>query len=268
MITWKLTLEYDGSKYSGWQAQVNARTVQGEIRKAAEEFFRAEVDVQGSGRTDAGVHALAQVASLRAKVKHDPSPEELIRGLNDHLPADVVIHHAEPALPRFHPRHDATARVYQYRISRRKRAFAKRYVWWVKGELDLPAMQRATRMIAGRHDFVCFRALDASRPDESTVVVVESASLEIEDDMIVFRIEASHFIWRMVRRLVGVLVKIGLGDVTQEEFAQLLNGKPDKKLDVASWTAPSSGLFLEKVRYPEIAKAPSAPHDARRRAAR
>ena len=251
MASWKLTIEYDGSKYSGWQAQMNApRTIQGALRKAAEAFLRtSEVEVQGAGRTDAGVHALAQVASLRAKIKHPPGPAELIRGLNDELPADIVVLEAENAPPRFHPRHDAVARTYVYQISTRKSAFSKRYVWWVKEELDTAAMQRAAAMLVGRHDFNCFRAPDPAKQDQSTIVVVESAGIEVEDEMIVFRIEASHFLWRMVRRIVGVLVKLGTGQITEADFAQLLAAKCDRRLDVAAWTAPSSGLFLEKVRY-------------------
>lgn len=246
---WKLTVEYDGSKYRGWQAQLNARTVQGEMKKAAEDFFRAEVDIQGSGRTDAGVHALAQVASMRARVKHPPQPRELLIGLNDRLPADIVVLAAETASPRFHARHDAVTRTYQYRISTRKNAFAKRYVWWVKEPLDLPAMQRAARSLIGRHDFNCFRAPDPSKPEDSTIVVVESAAIDLDNHLVIFRIEASHFLWRMVRRIVGALVKLGAGDINEADFAQLMKGKPDKRLDVAAWTAPASGLFLERVTY-------------------
>jgi tRNA pseudouridine38-40 synthase len=112
-------------------------------------------------------------------------------------------------------------------------------------------MQSAASMLAGRHDFACFRALDPSKPDESTVVVVDGASIHVEGDMILFRIEASHFLWRMVRRVVGALVKIGKGELTVAQFDQLLQGKCDPKLDVASWTAPAAGLFLEQVTYNE-----------------
>ncbi len=104
-------------------------------------------------------------------------------------------------------------------------------------------------MLEGRHDFHCFRAVDPSKPDESSLVVVESAAIETEDDLIVFRITASHFLWRMVRRLAGVLVRLGLGEITMEDFERLLAARTDPKLDVAAWTAPSSGLFLESVSY-------------------
>ena len=103
--------------------------------------------------------------------------------------------------------------------------------------------------IVGRHDFVCFRAADAARPDESTIVVVESAEIETEEDMIQIRIEASHFLWRMVRRVIGALVKVGKGEITTDDFEKLLDGRCDPRLDVAAWTAPASGLFLEDIRY-------------------
>lgn len=249
MATWKLTLEYDGTTYSGWQEQKNARTIQGELRKAAEDYFRTGVDVQGAGRTDAGVHALAQVAHLRIKEKVSRQPAEVLRALNDRLPASISVLEVAPVPNRFHARHDAVSRAYLYQISLRKTAFSKKYVWWVKDELDLDLMAQASRMLIGRHNFICFRASDAARPGESTIVVVESAAVELDGDMIVFRIEASHFLWRMVRRVVGVLVKLGKGEITMDQFEQLLAGHCSSSLDVAAWTAPSSGLLLESVRY-------------------
>ena len=250
MITWKLTLEYDGSRYSGWQEQKNApRTVQGELRKAAEDFFGCEVDIQGSGRTDGGVHAAAQVAHLRAPGKRNTTPSIIARELNERLPFDIVVLNVERASPGFHARHDAVSRTYVYQISARKTAFSKKYVWWIKEPLNVEAMKQAAALLPGRHDFICFRALDRARPDESTIVVVEQAAVEQDDDMIVFRIAASHFLWRMVRRLAGVLVKVGLEEISQDEFRKLLDGRCSPKLDVASWTAPASGLFLESVRY-------------------
>ena len=250
-VTWKLTLEYDGTKYSGWQEQRNARTVQGELRKAAEHVFGGEVELQGAGRTDAGVHALAQVAHLRAGARTTAGAEQILPALNGRLPADVAITAMERAPASFHARHDALSRTYLYQIATRKMAFSKKHVWWVKEPLDVQKMAQAARMIVGRHDFICFRAADTARPDESTIVVVEAAEIGLESDMILFRITASHFLWRMVRRLVGVLVKLGSGEITVNDFAQLLEGRCAKHLDVAAWTAPSSGLFLEEIRYRE-----------------
>jgi tRNA pseudouridine38-40 synthase len=251
LTTWKLTLEYDGTKYSGWQEQNNARTVQGQLRKAAEDFLGAKLEIQGSGRTDSGVHAIAQVAHLRAGPKQSlPPPQEILRALNERLPSDVCVLDVEVESGKFHARHDAVSRTYLYQISTRRTAFFKRYVWWVRDPLNVPLMSRAARMLAGRHDFVCFRALDPSRPDESTIVVVDEASVEEDGHLILFRITASHFLWRMVRRIVGLLVRVGKGEITIDEFALLLEGKAHPRLDVAAWTAPASGLFLEKVAYP------------------
>jgi tRNA pseudouridine38-40 synthase len=249
MTTFKVLMEYDGTRYSGWQEQKNARTVMGELRKAAVEILGKEIELQGAGRTDAGVHALGQVAHVRvaSAIKH--SPEVIKRKLNDLLPADIVVLDIQAGPRSFHARHDARSRVYIYQISRRKQAFTKRYVWWVKEELDIRAMQAATAMLVGRHDFICFRAADAARPDESTIVVVENASIETEEDIIQIRIEASHFLWRMVRRVVGVIVKVGKREVGLNDFAKLLDAQGHPKLDVAAWTAPASGLFLEEVRY-------------------
>ena len=254
MIAWKLIVEYDGSRYSGWQEQKNARTVMGELRRAAEATLGGGVELHGAGRTDAGVHALAQVTHMRAEVKRPKPPESLRREINERLPSDIVVLEMETAPARFHARHDAVSRTYMYQISARKTAFAKRYVWWVKEELDVALMSEAAQMLMGRHDFVRFRAEDPSRPGESTVVVVENAGIETHGSMIVFRIEASHFLWRMVRRIVGVLVRLGRGDITLDDFQQLLGGHAPPNIDVAAWTAPASGLFLEEVRYPAARK--------------
>ena len=249
MITFKILLEYDGTRYSGWQDQKNARTVMGEIRKAAHEVFGRDVEMQGAGRTDAGVHALAQVMHIKAASEVKQRPEVLRQRLNDLLPKDIAILHVEVADRNFHARHDARSRVYIYQISRRKQAFTKRYVWWIKENLDLKRMEEAASLLPGRHDFICFRAADPSRPDESTVVEVEKVSIETEEDIIQVRIEASHFLWRMVRRIIGALVKVGKGELTVEEFQLLIDAKCHPKLDVAAWTAPASGLFLEEIRY-------------------
>src|SRR2546428_4599474 len=180
MTSFKILLEYDGTRYSGWQEQKNARTVMGEIRKAAEEILGSHLEMQGAGRTDAGVHALGQVMHLKvlSQVKH--SPEAIKRRLNDLLPADIAVLDVGVASRSFHARHDARSRVYVYQISRRKQAFTKRYVWWIKEDLDLKRMEHAASLLIGRHDFVCFRAADAARPDESTVVQVEHGSIETE----------------------------------------------------------------------------------------
>ncbi len=250
MKTWKVTLEYDGTKYSGWQEQINARTVQGQLRRAAEEVLGVPIDIQGSGRTDAGVHAIAQVVHLRVRAtKSFPPPREILRALNERLPSDICILEVTESDGKFHARHDAASRTYLYQISTRRTAFFKKYVWWVREPLDISLMSRAAKMLIGRHDFLCFRAADPARPGESTIVVIEDAAIEEDGPLILFRITGSHVLWRMVRRIVGVLVKIGKGEVTPEQLTKLLEGKCDARLDLAAWTAPASGLFLEKVSY-------------------
>jgi tRNA pseudouridine38-40 synthase len=249
VTTFKVVLEYDGTRYRGWQDQKNARTIMGELKQAAREVFGHSVEMQGAGRTDAGVHALGQVMHIRVPTQVRLSPNEIRRRLNDLLPADIVILDVEPAERSFHARHDARSRVYIYQISRRKQAFTKRYVWWVKEDLDVKAIERAAGALVGRHDFVCFRAADPSKPGESTVVEVDKVEIETDEDILQFRIQASHFLWRMVRRIVGVLVKVGTGEVSENDFRRLVQGQCDPKLDVAAWTAPASGLFLESVRY-------------------
>jgi len=170
--------------------------------------------------------------------------------LNERLPSDVSILEVREADNKFHARHDAISRTYVYQISTRRTAFLKRSVWWVREPLDVTAMSRAARMLIGRHNFVAFRALDPSRPDESTIVAVDDAGIDVEGHLILFRVTASHFLWRMVRRIVGVLVKVGKGETSLEEFGRLLEGKEVPSLDIAASTAPASGLFLEKVSYP------------------
>lgn len=245
MPTWKLTIEYDGTRYRGWQAQKNTeRTVQGALLRAAEELLGETATVGGAGRTDAGVHALAQVAHLRCRRVLPGVAMEA--GLNDRLPFDVNVLSAEKAAPAFHARHDAAARVYFYRISRRRSAFHKRYVWWVRDRLDAGRMAATARLFVGRRDFASF-AENAEGQTSTLVEVEESAILEAGDE-IHYRIRASHFLWKMVRRLVGTLVEVGRGNLASGQVERLLR---EKSGDPARWTAPPSGLFLERVIYPE-----------------
>ncbi|MGH9801526.1 MAG: tRNA pseudouridine synthase A, partial [Blastocatellia bacterium] len=194
MRTLKLTLEYDGTRYSGWQEQINARTVAGELHTAAEDFFGRSLEIGGAGRTDAGVHAIAQVASIKfprwgassASIRERISkltPLDIIYGLNDRLPADINVLTVEDAQPTFHARHDATRRSYIYQISTRRTAFNKKFVWWVKDRLDAQAMADAAKLIVGRHDFSAFSERDVRRVDESTVVVVNEAEFVAEDHL-------------------------------------------------------------------------------------
>jgi tRNA pseudouridine38-40 synthase len=241
--TWKLTLEYDGTRYRGWQSQKNTeRTVQGALQRAAVELFGGEVSVGGAGRTDAGVHALAQVAHLRAR--KILSERDIEHGLNDRLPFDVNVLEVAPAAPRFHARHDAVSRTYLYRISRRRTAFDKRLVWWVKDKLNASSMARAANLFEGRHDFASF--CENAEGQESTLVEVMKSEILDAGPEIHFRITASHFLWKMVRRLAGTLVEVGRGRLDTPGVEKLLR---ERSSAPAKWTAPPSGLFLERVSY-------------------
>jgi tRNA pseudouridine38-40 synthase len=221
----------------------------GELRAALEPILKSEIELVGAGRTDAGVHARGQVAHVKYTAAKPAVEAFVLTQANLKLPAEISIRKLHKAPLAFHARHDATAREYVYQIATGKSAFEKKYVWWVKEPLDTAAMQAAAALIVGRHDFKCFQAQDPGRPNEPSIVVVERAAIEVLDNKILFRIEASHFVWRMVRRLTGVLVKIGLGEITLADLELLLQAKQDPRLDVAAWTAPSSGLFFERVRY-------------------
>jgi tRNA pseudouridine38-40 synthase len=245
MRVWRLELEYEGTRYAGWQAQPHARTVQGELMKAAEQFFNARVEVGGSGRTDAGVHALRQVAHLKSKpAGRAPDPTQLKTGLNKLLPHDVNVLRVSNARPDFHARHDAVSRYYVYQIATRRTAFGKPFVWWVRDRLDVKSMKAACALVEGRHDFSSF--CESPSEQRSTLVEVERAELSTEGGLVLFRVGASHFLWKMVRRIVGALVEVGRGNLSAEEFGGLLQRYTNAP---AAWTAPPSGLFLERVVY-------------------
>ncbi len=242
-MRFKLTIEYAGTRYSGWQIQKNARTVQGEIDRALTEATGArEFELYGSGRTDAGVHALAQVAHL--DINTALPPDTLQRRTNDILPSDINILRIEKVRHRFHARHDAVARSYLYQLSRRRTAFAKPFVWWVKDNLDLAAMRALATRFTGMHDFRSFS--DEDPEERSTEVLVETLELHEDGDLVIVHVEGSHFIWKMVRRLVGVLVEVGRGALSNEEAVGFLRTRSALP---AKLTAPASGLFLERVYY-------------------
>jgi len=243
MARFKLLIEYAGTQYSGWQIQKNAKTVQGELtRVVADVTAQRQFELYGSGRTDAGVHALEQVAHLDI-ITNIPA-ETLRRRVNDGLPSDIHILHLELSQRKFHARHDAVARSYLYQISRRRTAFAKKFVWWVREDLDLAKMRATAERFAGMKDFRSFT--DDSADEKSTVVAIERIDIAEDGDLILIRVEGSHFLWKMVRRMVGVMVDVGAGGTTIERAESFLREDSDIP---AKLTAPASGLFLERVYY-------------------
>ncbi len=220
----------------------------GELRRAVEEAGGVVRDLGGSGRTDAGVHALAQVAHLRLAGRIET--DVFRRDVNDRLPSDIHVLSLAPVPKEFHARHSAVSRSYLYQVSRRRAALAKRFVWWVKRPLDDRRMGEAAAILPGRHDFRLFCEKPSEQP--STVVVVESVELATAGSLILVRLVASHFLWKMVRRVVGTLVKVGTGELDRRGFEALLAGEAPRsgKGLPAEWTAPAAGLFLERVLYP------------------
>jgi tRNA pseudouridine38-40 synthase len=244
MPRFKLTIEYAGARYSGWQIQRNARTVAGEIERAIAAVTGVrQFELYGAGRTDAGVHALAQVAHLQIDTRMDA--ETLAWRVNDELPADINILGVVRAPPRFHARHDAVARSYLYQVARRRMAFAKPYVWWVREDLNVKAMREAAAAFVGLKDYRGFSADD--REDASSTVQIDRVEILEEPPLLLIRVVGSHFLWRMVRRMVGVLVAVGRRELRPPDVARLLH---EASGESAALAAPASGLFLERVYYP------------------
>jgi tRNA pseudouridine38-40 synthase len=248
MPRFKLTIEYAGTRYSGWQIQKNARTVAGEIERAIRDAAkRKEFELYGSGRTDAGVHAMAQVAHL--ELYTDLQPELLRRRINDELPADIHIRSVARVPHRFHARHDAIERAYLYQIATRRTAFGKPFVWWIREPLSIEAMRGAASAFVGMQTF---DALTADDPDEkSTKVLIDAIEIEAAGALILIRVRGSHFLWKMVRRMVGVLAAAGRGEIAPAHAASFLGSEraAETKKTAAALAAPAAGLFLEAVRY-------------------
>jgi tRNA pseudouridine38-40 synthase len=243
MSRFKLTLEYEGTRYSGWQMQKGGKSVQGEIVDACRDLFNSDkVDLYGAGRTDGGVHATGQVAHL--EIQTDLPLLKIRYGLNDRLPPDISVLNVELADPAFHARHDAVARSYIYQISRRRTAFGKKYVWWIKDQLDIDKMNEAAGLMVGLKDFKSFT--DDDQEQRSTKMELKHAIINDFGDLLVFHVVGSHFLWKQVRRMTGVIVEAGRGKLEPAEVSSFFSNKSDTP---ARLTAPPSGLFLEKVYY-------------------
>jgi tRNA pseudouridine38-40 synthase len=248
MARFRLDLEYVGTRYRGWQVQKNARTVQGDLNEAVRRASgRSDFETCGSGRTDAGVHALQQVAHLDLETRMPP--EALRRALNDELPADINILAVAKTTREFHARHSAVARSYLYQIARRRTALGKPFVWWVRDPLDLDLLRAAGRLFEGMHDFRSFA--DADPAQRSTRVKIQRVEVGEAGTLVLVRMLGSHFLWKMVRRLVGVMAEVARGGMRLPEAELMLRQESDRP---ASLTAPPSGLFLERVYYPEEAQ--------------
>ena len=244
-----MTIEYDGGSYAGWQFQKNERTIQGEIESALQTMTRQPVRLTASGRTDAGVHALGQVASFRCNTKL--SPEILRNGLNGILGGDIVIRQCCEAADDFHARFDALGKTYHYHIlnSPLPSALRRRYTWFIRRPLDLADMQDAARLLEGEHDFSAFEG--AGSPRSSSVRFITQAQFVRDGEgIVVFQISANGFLRFMVRNIIGTLVNVGHHKTTPAEFKEILESRDRGR---AGATAPPQGLFLMRVRYADPA---------------
>jgi tRNA pseudouridine38-40 synthase len=250
----KITLSYDGSEFSGWQVQPGRRTVQGELQEALARLTGERHLPQGSGRTDAGVHALAQVATWATESPIPPA--NLAKALNDILPAAIRVLSVDEAPADFHARKSARAKTYQYRIFRGAICppFLARYCYHHPYPLDEAAMSEAAGAIVGEHDFTSFAAVDPERhervldPEAPTnnLRTVFSSEWRRDGDELIYRIRGDGFLHHMVRNLVGTFLLVGKGTLTRDDVRRILESK-DRS--AAGATAPPQGLYLVEVEY-------------------
>ena len=243
----KFTIEYDGSKFRGWQRQAppnDARTIQEELERALFGVFHEEVDVIGAGRTDAGVHARGQIAHV-AFTRTDLVPEEIVRAMRGVLPHDIVVHAVEPVHDDFHARYDAVRRTYSYTVSPRRQAIGRTYAWSVGWQLDMNAMAAAAQSILGEHDFTAYSKENAEVKNRHCRIF--ESTWTPGGGLIRYVISGDRFVYSMVRALVGAMISVGRGRITPEEFSAILDSCDRARNKNA--LAPPHGLCLESVEY-------------------
>ncbi len=245
MRNFKLLIEYDGTAYAGWQRQKNDPTIQAAIETALQTMTRQEISLIGSGRTDAGVHALGQVANFRCDTRL--SCEAFHKGLNSLLNKDIVIRDCQEVSLEFHARFDVKSKRYLYRIFNDPIpcAVGRQYCWWVRYPLDVSAMREGAKYLIGTQDFKAFEAVGS--PRKHTVRTVFHAEFVQEHALLQFEIEADGFLRYMVRNIVGTLADIGSGKFIPEDMKRILLSRDRSQAGI---TAPPQGLFLKKVLYP------------------
>jgi len=245
MRNFKIIVEYDGSAYRGWQKQKNGTSIQQVLENAIKMITGQKVCVIGSGRTDAGVHAMNQVASFRCATNLPAN--NIYRGMNSVLPEDIVVKELEEVPFEFHAQRDVKSKVYVYKIrnQRLRPALGRNYFWFIRFELDLERMRQAAKLLTGTHDFSCFCATGTDVKDR--VRTIRKIEIKNEEERnIEIMVEAKGFLKYMVRNIIGTLVEVGRSKRKSEEMKKLIE-LCDRK--IAGATAPAHGLFLKEVRY-------------------
>lgn len=245
MRNFKIILQYDGTRYQGWQRQVSTEnTIQGKLETLLSKMCETPVEIQGAGRTDAGVHAYGQTANFH--INTDQTPQEIMAYMNSYLPEDISVIDCEEVSERFHARLWAKGKIYQYRIwnSDKKPVFGRKYVHQVPGTLDMEAMQQAAALLLGTHDYQSFTS--TKRGKKSTVRTVDKIDIVRKGEEIVFTFQGDGFLYHMVRIMMGTLIETGLGIRKPEEIPMVLEAKDRSK---AGHLIPGNGLTLVKVLY-------------------
>lgn len=249
---YKITLQYDGTRYDGWQRQGNTdNTIQGKLEAVLKKLAGAEVEIDGSGRTDAGVHALGQVANFRLEetIEDQQMTAAYVKDyLNRYLPEDIAVIQCEEVGERFHSRLNASKKTYVYHIemSDKKDVFRRKYVYGMGKQLDVARMEEAAACLIGEHDFASF--MTGKKTKKSTVRTMDSVEIKVQGTELTITYTANGFLYNMVRILTGTLIEVGLGKTRPGLVADILKAK-DRQ--AAGYTAPAEGLFLKSVEYGE-----------------
>lgn len=241
----RLLLQYEGTRYQGWQRQTSSdNTIQGKLENLLSKMCNEDIEIQASGRTDAGVHAIGQVANFHTNSQM--SAEEMQGYINQYLPEDIVVREVREVAPRFHSRLNATGKKYCYRIlnSKTPDVFWRRYAVQLTEQLDVQQMQKAAQLLLGEHDYKSFTS--AKKGKKSTVRRIDNIDITKEGDMLTFTFEGNGFLHHMVRILMGTLVEVGKGERNPEDIPGILEAR---NREMAGTLMPSKGLMLMEVYY-------------------
>jgi len=240
---YKLTFEYDGTLFSGWQKQPEVRTVEGVIEEALSTLFQADINIVGQGRTDSGVHALAQVAHADLPEKYNA--DKITSAMKSLLPADVALLAITPTDTDFNARFDAISRTYRYQVSQRPSPLLRHMCWFVFQHVNLTLLNKCAQLVLGEHDFVNF-CIPANNEYQTTICSISESRWTEESQLLVYHITGNRFLRHMVRRLAGSMIMVATGQLNFSDFTTLLE---KNEVIHKGYSAPAKGLILESVAY-------------------